>query len=539
MEKVLQIRDVTLRDGQQSLLSGRLSNEHLKRLLPLYADARFHIVEVWGGSIPESMMRNLGENPWERLRICSEELKDKSLISGLSRGTQLFRHLPYPNYVLEVFYQEAFKNGLNIMRIFDALNDSENLKDAISLIRNLGGTPDAAICFTTEPEIEIPKKKMEKKRGLFERLFGSDETPEEPKKVFADDYYTAKAHELEAAGAGIITLKDLSGLISPSRVFSLMPKLKHAVKVPVDFHTHCTKGYGLASTLTAILKGVDIIDTNIWWLAGGAAAPAVELIWIFCNKLDIPIGVDIEAIGKIRSELKKIRLELSEFDINRDNLPGDFETLYHEMPEEINHEFDRAIQAAGENEEEDLLDACQKIEEYFGFPIVDKNIRNLDIPLDMYAGMVDALRTLHVEDGIEEAMAMVPHIRRDAGMVPLVIPASHIIGAQAVAAALDRRKETSEYTILNDGFVALVRGTYGHTPVEIAPEFRQRITGDPEETPYDTTSFREPANPELTELGGVKLARNNEEFLLLELFPSVAETYLRSLRTSEYNNGLI
>lgn len=536
MAKSLKIRDLTLRDGQQSLFATRLRTESIRRLLPLYRKAGFYIMEVWGGAVPDAMMRHLDESPWERLRICSEEMKGISLLSGLSRGRNLLGYLPYPTYVLDTFYKEAVKNGLNVIRIYDALNDLENLRDSVMMINDLGAIPDTALCFTVDPK-EDPAPEP-KKKGFFARLFGDDDEEELPQKVFTDEYYVKKAKEMEAMGAKIVTLKDMTGLIRPSRIYSLMPKLKHAVNVPVDFHTHSTPGYGLGAVLTAILKGVDIVDTNIWWFAGGAAAPAIELVWLFCKKLDLAIDVDMEAVGELRRELRKIREELSEFDINRDRLPHDFDDRYANMPPEIDAEFDHAIRAATDNDDPALMKACWKIEDYFGFPAPDRRMRKAEIPDSTYSNIVAHLRQLNEEELLGETLELVGKVRKDAGLAPLVTPLGQIIGTQAAAIAIDRKKGLADYTTLNNQFVALVKGEYGHTPVEIDPSFRERITGDPEETAFDTTSFREPPNPELPEYGGVKLARNDEEYLLLEMLPSVATGFLRKQRAQQHEEGL-
>lgn len=532
MAKVLQIRDLTLRDGQQSLFATRMKQENVDKLLPLYREAKFYIMEVWGGAVPDSVMRYLGESPWDRLRACSKEMKGISLLSALSRGRNLFGYVPYPDYVLEGFYKKAIENGLNVMRIFDALNDIDNIKESVKMINQLGGISDTAVCYTVDPKdtpVEAPKKK-----GFFAKLFGGNDTPAAPEKIFTDEYFVEKAKEMEALGAKMVTLKDMAGLVNPSRIFTLMPKLKQALKVPVDFHTHCTPGYGLASVLTAIIKGVDIVDTNIWWFGGGSAAPAIELVWIFCQKLGIEVAVNMDAVAKIRKELVEARKALADFDLNKDKWPNDFDEYYAKMPKEIDAEFDRAIAAANENREEDLLDACHKIEAYFGFPKPNELVKNAEVPGGMYSNMVANLRALKAEDVLDEAMALIPKVRRDAGLVPLVTPTSQIVGSQAVALALDRRKGAPDYSNKNNQFISLVKGEYGHTPVAIDPAFREKITGSAEERPYDTSSFREPANPELSEFGGVKLAQNEEEFLLIELLPSVANTFLKNKRKAEF-----
>lgn len=532
MAKVLQIRDLTLRDGQQSLFATRMKQENVDKLLPLYREAKFYIMEVWGGAVPDSVMRYLGESPWDRLRACSNEMKGISLLSALSRGRSLFGYVPYPDYVLEGFYKKAIDNGLNVMRIFDALNDIDNIRESVKMINSLGGISDTAVCYTVDPKdtpAEAPRKK-----GFFARLFGGNDTPAAPEKIFTDEYFVEKAKEMEALGAKMVTLKDMAGLVNPARIFTLMPKLKQALKVPVDFHTHCTPGYGLAAVLTAIIKGVDIVDTNIWWFGGGSAAPAIELVWIFCQKLGIEMAVNMDAVAKIRKELVVARKALADFDLNKDKWPNDFDEYYAKMPKEIDAEFDRAIAAANDNREEDLLDACHKIEAYFGFPKPNELVKNAEVPGGMYSNMVANLRALKAEDVLDEAMALIPKVRRDAGLVPLVTPTSQIVGSQAVALALDRRKGAPDYSNKNNQFISLVKGEYGKTPVAIDPAFREKITGSPEERPYDTGSFREPANPELPEFGGVKLAQNEEEFLLLELLPSVANTFLKNKRKAEF-----
>ena len=515
MVKKLKIRDLTLRDGQQSLFATRMKQQSIDKLLPLYQEAKFYIMEVWGGAVPDSVMRYLGESPWDRLRECSKAMKGISLLSALSRGRNLFGYVPYPDSVLEGFYREAIKNGLNIMRIFDALNDIENIKSSIKMINELGGIADTAVCYTIDP------------KG----------TPED-EKIFTDEYFVNLAVEMEKLGAKMVTVKDMAGLVNPARIYTLMPKLKAALKVPVDFHTHCTPGYGLASVLTAIIQGVDIVDTNIWWFGGGSAAPAIELVDIFCQKLGIELDVDMAAVAKIRETLKEARTALAEFDLKKDNWQRDFDEAYREMPKEIDAEFDRAIECAKDCREEELLDACHKIEAYFGFPKPNLLVKEAEVPGGMYTNMVANLRALNAENLLEEAMALIPKVRRDAGLIPLVTPTSQIVGSQAVNLAMDRKNGKADYTSKNNQFIALVKGEYGNTPVSIDPKFREQITGSPEEKPFDVSAYKTPDNPVLEQYG-VKLAQNEEEFLLLELLPAVAKTFLTNLRKKEVESGKI
>ena len=523
-KKKLKIRDLTLRDGQQSLFATRLSQSEIDKLLPYYENAGFYIMEVWGGAIPDSVMRYLDQSPWDRLRACSKAMKGKSLLSALSRGRNLFGYVPYPDYVLEGFYKEAIANGLNVMRIFDALNDIDNVKESIRLINELGGIADGAVCYTVDPKTEPEKV------GFFGRLLGKK--PAGPEKIFTDEYFVEKARQMEALGAKIITLKDMAGLVNPLRAASIISKLKANVKVPVDFHTHCTPGYGLASSVMAIINGVDILDTNIWWFGGGSAAPAIELVYLFAQKLGVEIDVDMKAVGEIRKHLLDARLSLKDFDLGK--LPREFDPLTDRLPAEVESQLDRAVAAAKSADEAALLDACHAIEQYFGFPKPNELVKEAEVPGGMYSNMVAQLKALHAEDLLDDAMRLIPMVRRDAGLVPLVTPTSQIVGSQAVSVALDRRKGNPDYTTKSNQFISLVKGEYGHTPVAVDPSFREKITGSPVEKPYDTSSYKRPENPVVEELGGVKLASNREEELLLELLPSVANGFLRRRRTEEF-----
>lgn len=521
-KKKLKIRDLTMRDGQQSLFATRMPQSAIDRLLPLYENADFYIMEVWGGAVPDSVMRYLDESPWERLRKASKAMKGHSLLSALSRGRNLFGYVPYPDTVLEGFYAEAIRNGLNVMRIFDALNDLDNVKESIRMINELGGIPDGAVCYTVDPKEEAPK-------GFFAKLFAK-----KPEKIFTDEYFVEKAKAMETYGAKIITLKDMAGLVNPARIASIMPKLKQALTVPVDFHTHCTPGYGLASSLMAMIHGVDILDTNIWWFGGGSAAPALELIYVFAQKLGIEVEVNMEAVGNIRTELYNVRKELAAFDLNKDKFPKAFDPLKDTLPAEIDALFDKAIAEAKAGNEEALLDACHAIEDYFGFPKPNLLVKEAEVPGGMYSNMVAQLKALQAEDVLDDAMRLIPKVRRDAGLVPLVTPTSQIVGSQAVSVALDRKKGNPDYSNPSNQFISLVKGEYGHTPVAVDPAFREKLTGSPEEKAYDVSKYKKPENPVLPEYDGVKLASNDEEYLLLELLPSVANNFLKRRRAEEW-----
>ncbi len=523
MARDLKIRDLTLRDGQQSSFATRMNQAQIDRVLPYYKDAGFYAMEVWGGAVPDSVMRYLNENPWTRLESIHKAVGSVSKLTALSRGRNLFGYAPYTDEIIEGFCRNAIESGLGIMRIFDCLNDVDNVKSTIKYVKKYGGIADCAVCYTVDPKYP--------KLSFFDKLRGK----KNPAPVFTDDYFVNKAKEVAALGADMITIKDMSGLIPPQRVSVLVKKLKAAVDVPVDFHTHCTPGYGLASVYAAIAAGVDVVDTNCWWFGGGTGAPALELVYLFCQKLGINLGVNMEAVAKINEQLKEIRSELNISVFGADKpAPKAFNPLTDAVPAEVDAQLDRAVKAAQADDFQTLLDAAQKIEAYFGFPAPNELVQKAEIPGGMYSNMVAQLKQLKAEEILPRAMELIPTVRLSAGLPPLVTPTSQIVGAQAVNCALDEKAGRPMYSNKSSQFVNLVKGEYGKTPVKIDPEFRLKICGFREETPYDVSKYQMQPNPELAEAGGVKLAENEKEVLLLELFPMVAKGYLTGVKKAAY-----
>lgn len=521
MAQKLLIRDLTLRDGQQSSFATRMTQKQVDRVLPFYKDANFYAMEVWGGAVPDSVMRYLNENPWDRLEKIKAAVGNASKLTALSRGRNLFGYAPYTDEIIEGFCRNSIESGLSIMRIFDALNDVNNVKSTIKYVKKYGGIADCAVCYTIDPKYP--------KLSFFDRLKGK----KNPEPVFTNDYFLDKAKQMAALGADMVTIKDMSGLISPARIAELIPLFKKNLSIPVDFHTHCTPGYGLAAVLMSIIKGVDIVDTNIWNFAGGTGAPAIELIYIFCKKLGVEMDVNMEAVAKINKELFGIRKELEPYDASK-QFPNPFNPLTDKLPANIDKEFDNAIAAAKANNEEALLAACHAIEAYFNFPKPNELVKKAEVPGGMYSNMVAQLKQVNSLEILEKSMELIPSVRLAAGLPPLVTPTSQIVGVQAVNCAMDLKAGKPMYSNVSNQFVNLVKGEYGKTPVPIDPEFRLKIAGTREETPYDTSKNQMQPNPELPEAGGVKLAATEKEVLLLELFPIVAKNFLTKQKVEAY-----
>ena len=220
MAQKLLIRDLTLRDGQQSSFATRMSQAQIDTVLPFYKDANFYAMEVWGGAVPDSVMRYLNENPWDRLEKIKAVVGDVSKLTALSRGRNLFGYAPYTDEIIEGFCKNSIDSGLGIMRIFDALNDVDNVKATIKYIKKYGGIADCAVCYTTDP--------VYPKLSMMDKIKGK----KNPAIIFTDNYFLNKAKEMEALGADMITIKDMSGLIPPAKVSELITLFKKNLKIP-------------------------------------------------------------------------------------------------------------------------------------------------------------------------------------------------------------------------------------------------------------------------------------------------------------------
>ncbi len=526
MSTRLSIRDLTLRDGQQSQFATRMTQAQVDRVLPFYKEAGFYAMEVWGGAVPDSVMRFLGENPWARLESIRDGVAGASKLTALSRGRNLFGYNPYPDSVIEGFCRNSVRSGIDIMRVFDALNDIDNMAATIRFVQENGGMADCAVCYTVDPKFSVG-----------ERVSAFFKGKKIPGTLFGIPYFVRKAKALAAMGADMITIKDMAGLIDPATSAALIQALKAEVSIPIDLHTHCTPGFGTASILMAMVAGVDIVDTVIMNFSGGPAAPAYEIIQLLADRLGLDTGVNRAAVASINRELRGIRTELSAFDQYK-RMPPEIDLNSYKPSPELASLLDGAVEAATTGKPDEVLRLCQRIEASFNYPEPDDIVRHAQIPGGMYTNMMSQLKDLKLEHLVDEVLHVVPMVRLDAGVPPLVTPTSQIVGAQAVNCVVDRTQGKSFYTNVSKNFIDLVKGSYGKTPFAIDPEFRFKIAGVREETPYDTSKYKKQPNPELSDLGGLRLASDEKEELLLELFPSVADKYLRSVREKEYTASL-
>ena len=275
----IKIQDLSFRDGHQSLFATRGRTEDMLPVAEMMDAVGFYSMEVWGGATFDTMHRYLGEDPWERIRTLKKHIK-KTPFSMLLRGQNLVGYQNYADDVVEAFVQRAVDNGIDIFRIFDALNDFRNFQTAVKIVQKNGKHFQGTICYS-----------------LTEQRMGGE--------IYNVDYYVNKAKQLAEMGANSICIKDMAGLVAPYDAYNLVKALKENVKVPIHLHTHFTSGMGDLALLKAIEAGVDIIDTCIAPYAYRTSHPAVEPLVNTLLGTNRDTGFDIKLLNEIDKEVEK------------------------------------------------------------------------------------------------------------------------------------------------------------------------------------------------------------------------------------------
>ncbi|NLX90227.1 MAG: pyruvate carboxylase subunit B [Firmicutes bacterium] len=274
-KKKVGITDTTLRDAHQSLMATRMRTEDMLPILPEIDKVGYHSLEVWGGATFDTCLRYLNEDPWERLVKIREYAKN-SRLQMLLRGQNLVAYRHYADDVVDAFAKAAVKNGIDIVRIFDALNDIRNMEKAMQAVKAAGGHVQATISYTISPVHNI-------------------------------DYFVDLAVEMEKKGADSLCIKDMAGLITPYHAYELVEKLKSNIKIPVQLHSHFTSGMAAMSYLKAIEAGCDVVDTATSSISQGSSQPAVDTIVAALRGTPYDTELDLELIAHIDDYFKKIR----------------------------------------------------------------------------------------------------------------------------------------------------------------------------------------------------------------------------------------
>lgn len=302
----IKIQDLSFRDGHQSLFATRGRTEDMLPVAEMMDAVGFYSMEVWGGATFDTMHRYLGEDPWERIRTLKKHIK-KTPFSMLLRGQNLVGYQNYADDVVEAFVQRAVDNGIDIFRIFDALNDFRNFQTAVKIVQKNGKHFQGTICYS-----------------LTEQRMGGG--------IYNVDYYVNKAKQLAEMGANSICIKDMAGLVAPYDAYNLVRALKENVKVPIHLHTHFTSGMGDLALLKAIEAGVDIIDTCLAPYAYRTSHPAVEPLVNTLLGTNRDTGFDIKLLNEIDKEVEKTIPKYLHFADNTKFSIIDTDVIIHQTP---------------------------------------------------------------------------------------------------------------------------------------------------------------------------------------------------------------
>ncbi|MCI0527199.1 MAG: sodium-extruding oxaloacetate decarboxylase subunit alpha [Nitrospira sp.] len=280
--KKVRITDTTLRDAHQSLLATRLRTEDMLPIAPKIDQVGYWSIEMWGGATFDSALRYLREDPWDRIRQLKKAMPSTSF-QMLLRGQNVVGYRHYPDDVVEKFVERAIANGINIFRIFDALNDLRNLKTAIKATVKYGGKVEATLCYTVSP-------------------------------VHNTDLFVEMAKRLEDMGADTICVKDMAGILLPNQAFELISRLKKAVGVPLHLHSHDTSGTAVSTNLKAVEAGIDIIDTAISSMASGTSQPPAEVMVSILQGTPNDPQLDLQLLAEIADYFREIRKKYKDYE---------------------------------------------------------------------------------------------------------------------------------------------------------------------------------------------------------------------------------
>ncbi|NLK71668.1 MAG: oxaloacetate decarboxylase subunit alpha [Clostridiales bacterium] len=300
MAKV-KITETILRDAHQSLIATRMKTEEMIPILEKLDAVGYNSLEMWGGATFDASLRFLQEDPWERLRTIRKYVKNTKL-QMLLRGQNLLGYKHYADDVVEEFVKKAVGNGIDIIRIFDALNDTRNLQKALEATKKAGGHAQATISYTISP-------------------------------VHTNDAFITLAKELEEMGADSICIKDMAGLLDPYGAYELVKKMKTQISIPIQLHTHATSGLGSMTYLKAIEAGVDVIDTAISPFSGGTSQPPTEPFVAALKGTKYDTGLDINLLNDIAEHFKPVQEKSLESGLLDPKVMGvDINTLIYQVP---------------------------------------------------------------------------------------------------------------------------------------------------------------------------------------------------------------
>ena len=333
-KKPIKIVETVLRDAHQSLLATRMSTEQMLPIIDKMDQVGYHAVECWGGATFDASLRFLKEDPWERLRKLRAGFK-KTKLQMLFRGQNILGYNHYADDVVEYFVQKSIANGIDIIRIFDCLNDLRNLETAVKATNKEKGHAQIALSYTLGDAYTL-------------------------------EYWENIARQIEEMGADSICIKDMAGLLTPYAAAELVQALKSGTKLPIDLHTHYTSGVASMTYLKAVEAGCDIIDCAISPLALGTSQPATESLVATLKGTSRDTGFDMELLSEIAAYFRTVADKLN---IDKKVLGVDTNTLLYQVPGGmLSNLLSQLKQAKAENKYYDVLAEVPRVREDFGYP---------------------------------------------------------------------------------------------------------------------------------------------------------------------------
>ncbi|MDR1572908.1 MAG: oxaloacetate decarboxylase subunit alpha [Clostridiales Family XIII bacterium] len=297
----IKITETVLRDGHQSLIATRMTLDEMLPILETMDSVGYHALEVWGGATFDACIRFLNEDPWERLRTIRSRVK-KTKLQMLLRGQNLLGYKHYADDMVDEFVKKSIENGIDIIRIFDAFNDTRNLESAVRACKKYGGHAQGCVSYTLSP-------------------------------VHTNEMFIKLGKEIEQMGADSFCIKDMAGLLDPYNTYKLVKDLKSALRIPVELHTHATSGLGAMTYLKAAEAGADIIDTAISPFGEGSSQPSTEPMVYAFRGTEYDTGIDMDGLNKIAAHFKPIREKYIASGLLDPKLMGvDINTLVYQVP---------------------------------------------------------------------------------------------------------------------------------------------------------------------------------------------------------------
>ncbi|HYD43132.1 MAG TPA: methylmalonyl-CoA carboxytransferase subunit 5S [Anaeromyxobacter sp.] len=456
MAKMIDVTELILRDAHQSLMATRMAMEDMVPACEDLDRAGYWSVECWGGATFDSCIRFLNEDPWERLRTF-RKLMPNTRLQMLLRGQNLLGYRHYEDSVVDRFVDKAAENGMDVFRVFDALNDIRNLRRAIAAVRRTGKHAQGTICYTVSP-------------------------------LHSTNDFVELAEKLVELGCDSLCIKDMAALLKPQPAYDIVKGIKQACgeNVRVHVHTHATTGVTLVSLMKAIEAGADCVDTAISSLALGPGHNPTESLVEMLDGTGYETKLDRKLLVKLKRYFNGVRPRYQEF--------------------------------------------------LSSFTGVETEIFESQIPGGMLSNMESQLKQQGAAHRIDEVLAEVPSVRKDAGYPPLVTPSSQIVGTQAVFNVLMGR-----YKVMTGEFADLMLGYYGET---IGPRDRAVIAQAAKQTGKTPINGR-PADllkPEWQELRTAAIALpgcngSDEDVLTYAMFPQVAPKFFATRDQGPKNLG--